>query len=291
MFNSNLNWDRIPSKLKRAIETSLEHFDEHRLSLNDTHTEIIDDYCWDLIACHLKQILYINLAHNKLRILSPHIVNLTHLQTLNLTNNNLEELPNSLVSLSHLRILKIAHNHLRSLPRSFGSLKSLEILDLTGNELNEDSLTKDFFQLINLRALYLGDNLFETLSDDYLDKLQNLQILVLRHNHLRLVPKELAYLPHLKELHIQQNQINVLPPDFGKMDLGNSKHIYRFEPNPFIPNLGLLMNSLTRLGSYLKTDEYKEIYQEYFLNFDDNDQTNDNSKKTIKKNKQLPAKK
>lgn len=75
------------------------------------------------------------------------------------------------------------------------------------------------------------------------------------------------------------------------MDLGNSKHIYRFEPNPFIPNLGLLMNSLTRLGSYLKTDEYKEIYQEYFLNFDDNDQTNDNSKKTIKKNKQLPAKK
>ena len=48
MFNSNLNWDRIPNKLKRAIETSLEHFDEHRLTLNDTNTEFIDDYCWDL---------------------------------------------------------------------------------------------------------------------------------------------------------------------------------------------------------------------------------------------------
>jgi Leucine-rich repeat (LRR) protein len=93
-----------------------------------------------------------------------------------------------------LRILKLGHNRLCSLPRSFGSLKSLEILDLTGNDLNEDSLTKDFFQLSkfylvllsilfyfiyiqgNLRALYLGDNLFETFPNDHLDKLQNLQI-------------------------------------------------------------------------------------------------------------------
>jgi hypothetical protein len=48
MFNSNLNWDRIPTKIKRAIETSLEHLDQHKFFLNDTHTEVIDDYCWDL---------------------------------------------------------------------------------------------------------------------------------------------------------------------------------------------------------------------------------------------------
>ena len=40
--------------------------------------------------------------------------------------------------------------------------------------------------------------------------------LVLRHNRLRHVPKELARLPQLKELHIQQNYIHVLPPAFGK---------------------------------------------------------------------------
>ena len=40
--------------------------------------------------------------------------------------------------------------------------------------------------------------------------------LVLRHNRLRHLPKELARLPQLKELHIQQNQINVLPPAFGE---------------------------------------------------------------------------
>lgn len=48
MFNSNLNWDRIPTKIKRAIEASLEHLNEHKFILNDTSTEFIDDYCWNL---------------------------------------------------------------------------------------------------------------------------------------------------------------------------------------------------------------------------------------------------
>jgi len=149
--------------------------------------------------------------------------------------------------------------------------------------------TRIFFQLSNLRALYLGDNLFETFPNDHIDKLQNLQILVLRHNRLRHMPKELARLPQLKELHIQQNQINVLPPAFGKLDLGNVKHIYRFEPNPFIPELALQMTNLTRLASYLRSDVYREIYQNYFLNFDDNE-TKEMAKKMTKKNKNVMIK-
>ncbi|CAF0908663.1 unnamed protein product [Adineta steineri] len=285
MFNSNFNWDRIPTKIKRAIEASLEHLDEHKFILNDTNTEFIDDYCWDLITCHLKQLLYINLAHNKFKSLPTHISNLIHLQTLNVTNNHLEKLPASIISLSNLRILKLGHNKLQSLPRSFGSLQSLEILDLTGNDLNEDSLTNDFFQLCNLRALYLGDNLFETFPNEHIDKLQNLQILVLRHNRLRYIPKELASLLHLKELHIQHNEINVLPPAFGQLEFSNAKHIYRFEPNPFIPELALQMSNLTRLSTYLKSDGYREIHQNYFLNFDDND-----TKTLIKKNKHVSTK-
>jgi hypothetical protein len=72
----------------------------------------------------------------------------------------------------------------------------------------------------------------------------------------------------------------------GKLDLGNVKHIYRFEPNPFIPELALQMNNLTRLASYLKSDDYRAIYQNYFLNFDDNE-TKETMKKTNKKNKNV----
>lgn len=136
--------------------------------------------------------------------------------------------------------------------------------------------------------------------------------LVLRHNRLRLVPKELVRLPQLRELHIQQNQINVLPPLFGrffserrrhagkfsalnfclgKLDLGNVKHIYRFEPNPFIPELALQANNLARLGNYLKTEEYQEVYQNYFLKFEDKEEVKQVSKKPMKKHRSLSVRK
>jgi Leucine-rich repeat (LRR) protein len=58
-----------------------------------------------------------------------------------------QDLPASITQLKHLRILKLAYNRLASFPEDFGTLKSLEILDLTSNQLNEYSLTTDFFQL------------------------------------------------------------------------------------------------------------------------------------------------
>jgi len=72
--------------------------------------------------------------------------------------------------------------------------------------------------------------------------------------------------------------------------LGNVKHIYRFEPNPFISELALHMNNLTLLASYLKSDAYREIYQNYYLNFDDNG-TKEITKRTNKKNKNVFIKK
>jgi hypothetical protein len=59
MLQSHLQWERIPGKIKRAIEHSLEHLDEHRFTLTDTHIEMIDDYCWDISknAVHTSRIV------------------------------------------------------------------------------------------------------------------------------------------------------------------------------------------------------------------------------------------
>ena len=62
------------------------------------------------------------------------------------------------------------------------------------------------------------------------------------------------------------------------------KHIYRLEPNPFIPELGLQMSNLTRLANYLKSEDYREIYQSHFLSFDDIE-SKGTPKKTLRKNK------
>lgn len=75
----------------------------------------------------------------------------------------------------------------------------------------------------------------------------------------------------------------------GKLDLANVKHIYRFEPNPFIPELALQMNNFIRLANYLKSEDYREIYQNYFLNFDDNEMK-DMGKKTAKRSRSFMMK-
>lgn len=67
------------------------------------------------------------------------------------------------------------------------------------------------------------------------------------------------------------------------------KHIYRFEPNPFIPELALQMNNFIRLANYLKSEEYRGVYQNYFLNFDDNEMK-DMGKKTTKRNRSFMIK-
>ena len=75
----------------------------------------------------------------------------------------------------------------------------------------------------------------------------------------------------------------------GQLDLTNAKHIFRFEPNPFIPELALQMSSLTRLANYLKSDTYREIYQNYFINFDDHE-TKEITRKMSKKDKHISTK-
>ncbi|KAH3702801.1 hypothetical protein DPMN_077827 [Dreissena polymorpha] len=77
--------------------------------------------------------------------------------------------------MTKLKTLNLGMNRLCTLPRGFGAFPVLEVLYLTYNYLNETSLPQNFFQLDSLRALYLGDNDFETLPPK-IGRLKNLQI-------------------------------------------------------------------------------------------------------------------
>ncbi|CAF0771753.1 unnamed protein product, partial [Didymodactylos carnosus] len=169
---NNTDWNRIPSKVRKAIEDCLEKGGEN-FDLNDIQLDSFVDF-WNLFSSHLRRLIQLNLSHNKFKSLPQNIADLSHLQVLNLTNNNLEELPLTISVLSKLRILKLGFNRLSTLPVSLGSCYTLEILDLTGNELNENTIPNSFFKL-KIRALYLGDNKFETIPTN-IEYLENLQI-------------------------------------------------------------------------------------------------------------------
>jgi len=131
----------------------------------------------------MKNITRLTLSHNKITELPPAIANLENMEILNLFNNALQEVPVSLSGMPKLRILNLGINKLNNLPRGFGSFPSIEVLDLSYNNLSENSLPSNFFIMSTLRALYLSDNEFETLSPE-VKNLRNLRILALRDNEL-----------------------------------------------------------------------------------------------------------
>lgn len=114
------------------------------------------------------------------------------------------------------------------LPRGFGGFAALEVLDLTYNNLSEASMPNNFWNISTLRALYVGDNDFETIPPEVsafagfnitdtslllltnifavyhqVSNLKELQILSFRENDVISIPKEIGTLNRLRELHLQ----------------------------------------------------------------------------------------
>lgn len=244
------------SKIKKYVE-------ESRTSKNP-ELEIIDRGVSNLsdspALFELSHLTRLTLAHNKLTDVPSSITNLYNLESLNLFNNHIKELPQAVSSMLKLKTLNVGMNRLNSLPRGFGALPQLEVLDATYNNLTENGLPANFFQLDSLRALYLGDNDFETLPPE-IGKLKNLQILVLRENDLINLPKELGDLTRLRELHVQGNRLTVLPPELGNLDLVGSRQVFRGENNPWVnPIADQYQVGVSHVFDYIRSETYKFLY-------------------------------
>lgn len=228
----------------------------------------------------LNHLTRITLSHNKIANLPPNIAELVNLETLNLFNNHLEELPTSISTLPKLKILNLGMNRLNGLPRGFGAFPVLEVIDLTYNNLTERGLSGNFFCLETLRALFLGDNDFETLPAE-IGNLKNLQILVLRDNELIAIPPEVGSLHRLKELHIQGNRLTVLPPELGNLDLAGSKQVLKADSNPWVaPIADQFQIGITHVFDFIRSDTYKYLYGRHMqANADPPPITSDKSKK------------
>merc|ERR1712119_243231 len=210
-----------------------------------------------------KNITRLTLSHNKITELPPAIANLENMEILNLFNNALHEGPVSLSGMPKLRILNLGINKLNNLPRGFGSFPSIEVLDLSYNNLSENSLPSNFFIMSTLRALYLSDNEFVTLSPE-VKNLRNLRILALRDNELVDVPQELGELQGLRELHLQGNRLTVLPPTLGSLDFLSSRSILKLDNNPWVPPIeDQLMLGVSHVIEYIRTETYKYLYSRH----------------------------
>ncbi|XP_063795173.1 leucine-rich repeat-containing protein 40 isoform X1 [Pseudophryne corroboree] len=150
----------------------------------------------------------LNISHNKLKVLPGELAQLHNLKSLLIQHNQLEEIPDAIGQLAVLEELDLSNNSLRNVSSCLGRLTCLVQLNLSSNKLK--ALPAEISNMKSLRQLDCTSNLLDDIPPS-LAGMDSLQQLYLRQNKLTFLP-ELPNCKILKELHVGNNQINVLGP-------------------------------------------------------------------------------
>lgn len=147
--------------------------------------------------------------------LSPHIGNLSSLQTLQLQNNQLSGvIPDQIGNLFSLRVLNMSSNMLEGvLPSNITKLEELQILDLSSNKITS-RIPENISSLKKLQVLKLEKNSLYGAIPASLGNISTLKNISFGTNSLSgWIPSELGRLHDLIELDLILNNLNgTVPP-------------------------------------------------------------------------------
>ncbi|KAK7353420.1 hypothetical protein VNO80_18867 [Phaseolus coccineus] len=206
--------------------------------------------------------------------LSPHLSNLTFLQSLDLSNNKFHgQIPKDFAHLSLLSVINLPSNNLSGtlppqlghlhrlkildfsankitgqIPQSFGNLSSLENLSLARNGL-EGEIPAELGNLANLSTLQLSENNFSGKFPSSIFNISSLVFLSVTGNHLTgKLPQNLGlFLPNLENLILATNMFEGVIPN----SISNASHLQVIDlaNNKFTGPIPLFYNlkNLTKL--------------------------------------------
>lgn len=79
-----------------------------------------------------------------------------------------------------------------------------------------------------------------------------------RDNDLLELPREIGELTRLRELHIQNNRLTVIPPEIANLELYSNKSVFKMEENPWVqPIVEQYMLGISHVLEYIKTEAYR----------------------------------
>ncbi|XP_032074858.1 leucine-rich repeat-containing protein 40 [Thamnophis elegans] len=169
----------------------------------------------------LPALTVLDVHDNQLTSLPSAIGSLENLQKLNVSHNKLQKIPEELTQLKHLRSLLLQHNELYHLPDEFGQLVSLEELDISNNHIS--GIPTSFAFLINLVRLNLSSNQLRNLPTE-ISAMKSLRQLDCTKNFLETIPPELGSMVSLEQLYLRRNKLCYLP-DFHSCTYLKELHV------------------------------------------------------------------
>ncbi|KAI9312281.1 hypothetical protein BX666DRAFT_1831952, partial [Dichotomocladium elegans] len=114
------------------------------------------------------------------------------------SHNSLSQLPDAIGSLENLEFLCLSHNQLIELPESISNISNLVELDISYNRLYD--LTPCFRTISKkLQTIHAENNFIASISF-HVRNMARLTTLNLSDNPIRVLPAEIAQLPHLRRL-------------------------------------------------------------------------------------------
>lgn len=177
----------------------------------------------------LSKLKVLDVRRNKLTALPPAIGTLFSLVSIRACQNRLSEIPESIGELPKLKALELSENLLSCLPQNLQKLRALESLDLRSNPLvsKSKSISLDrspntfvlavLLKLGALQNLKLLDG--ENCVPRGLQKLLDGPVLDATDCQLRELPHDFGLLPCVRELLLQRNLLQAIPPSICNMSL------------------------------------------------------------------------
>jgi Leucine-rich repeat (LRR) protein len=190
------------------------NFFERTTSLKKLNLSYNSIKLWSTGSFHFHKLEYLNLSHNSLQTLPSVFTQLKALKTLFLSYNDFSTFPPILFCLDLLQ-LNLDHNHITS-------------LSLAKNNNNDEKQVKQIGQRLcnSLTSLSISDNLLTAETVEFVSRFTRLTFLNLARNHLTSFPDMLFVLTELRDLHLHENVIQVIPTDFVALSNLKSLTLY-----------------------------------------------------------------
>lgn len=152
----------------------------------------------------LPKLKHFDAEYCNIKYVSPSVLALKELEYLNLDHNLLNTLPPEISQLQLLQNLFLGYNQLNDLPDTYSDLNNLHGLYLTKN--NFSKLPTALSGMENLRIIALGGNKITDITG--LEKNKYLEVIYLWENPISDIPIEIAQLPYLRVLNLNETKLN-----------------------------------------------------------------------------------
>ncbi|KAI9315500.1 hypothetical protein BX666DRAFT_1956109 [Dichotomocladium elegans] len=157
----------------------------------------------------------LNISGNRIHDLHhAHFEEITGLKTLRIYNNRLSSLPNTFSTFKQLTSLYMSNNDFTEFPRVICDIISLTFLDISFNKIQE--FPDEISNLVNLSRFFAVANRFSGSIPASFAKLENLQELDIRQNHITDL-EILSRLPRLEILVVDYNAVSIVSYEFTNL--------------------------------------------------------------------------